>query len=79
MILQEARRGPHFGAAIKKASTTLAAHQACIKRVMLSARNRKDWEEIPEDVRADLEFIWLETAEQAMAAGLDSSPSTKPT
>jgi ATP-dependent Lon protease len=58
---------------------TLAAHQAGIKRVMIPARNRKDWEEIPEDVRTDLEFIWLETVEQAMAAGLDARSSTKPT
>src|SRR6202008_3231762 len=37
-----------------------AAHRAGIKRVMLPARNRKDYEDIPDEVRNDIEFIWLE-------------------
>jgi ATP-dependent Lon protease len=53
---------------------TLAAHQAGLKRVMLPARNRKDWEDIPDDVRNGLEFIWIETVDEAMKAGL--APAT---
>src|SRR5262245_55089967 len=35
----------------------VAAQSAGIRRVMLPARNRKDYEDIPEDVRKELEFV----------------------
>jgi hypothetical protein len=34
------------------------------------ARNRRDFEDIPEDTRKLLEFVWLERAEQAIEAAL---------
>jgi ATP-dependent Lon protease len=49
----------------------VAAHSAGIRRVMLPARNRKDFDDIPEEVRNQVEFIWLERVEQAVAAALD--------
>jgi ATP-dependent Lon protease len=49
----------------------VAAHGAGIRRVMLPARNRKDFDDIPEEVRKQIEFIWLERVEQAVAAALD--------
>jgi ATP-dependent Lon protease len=49
----------------------VAAHRAGIKRVMLPARNRKDFEDIPEEARRELEFIWLERVEEAIAAALE--------
>jgi ATP-dependent Lon protease len=49
----------------------VAAHGAGIQRVMLPARNRKDFDDIPEEVRKQIEFIWLERVEQAVAAALD--------
>ncbi len=48
----------------------LAAMLAGIKTVMLPARNRKDWEDIPEETRAALQFVWLETVDQALATAL---------
>ncbi|MEM7022070.1 MAG: endopeptidase La [Pseudomonadota bacterium] len=48
----------------------LAAHRAGIKRVMLPARNRKDFEDIPESARDALEFVWLEQVDDAMRAAL---------
>ena len=45
----------------------IAAHGAGIKRVMLPARNKKDFEDIPEEVRKGLEFIWLERVEDAVS------------
>src|SRR3974390_3477642 len=47
----------------------VAAHRAGIKRVMLPARNRKDFEDIPEEARSELEFVWLERVDDAVAAG----------
>jgi ATP-dependent Lon protease len=36
----------------------------------LPARNRRDYDEIPEDARSRLEFVWLETVDEAIAAAL---------
>jgi ATP-dependent Lon protease len=44
----------------------LAALAAGIRRVMLPARNRKEYEEIPAEAREKMEFIWLERVEDAM-------------
>jgi ATP-dependent Lon protease len=49
----------------------VAAHSAGIKRVMLPARNRRDFDDIPEIARRDMEFIWLERVEEAVAAALE--------
>jgi ATP-dependent Lon protease len=49
----------------------VAAHRAGIKRVMLPARNRKDLEDIPQEARRELELIWLEQVEEAIAASLE--------
>ena len=43
----------------------LAALQAGIKVVMLPARNRKDLDDIPEEARSKLQFVWLDTVDDA--------------
>jgi len=48
----------------------VAAAAAGIKRVMLPARNRRDYDDIPEEVRKALEFVWLEKVDDAVASGL---------
>ena len=48
----------------------VAAAAAGINRVMLPARNRRDYDDIPEEVRNKLEFIWLERVEEAVAQAL---------
>jgi ATP-dependent Lon protease len=53
----------------------IAAHRAGIRRIMLPARNRKDFEDIPEDVRKQVEFVWLERVDEAVAAALESPPA----
>ncbi len=53
----------------------LAAARAGIRRVMLPARNRKDYDDIPENAREQLEFIWLERVEDAIAEVLE--PATE--
>ena len=52
-----------------------AAHQAGIKRVMLPARNRKDFEDIPDEARKQLEFVWLERVDEAVSSALESKTS----
>jgi ATP-dependent Lon protease len=51
----------------------IAAARAGLKRVMLPARNRKDYEDIPQEVRDQLEFIWLERVEEAASAALETT------
>jgi ATP-dependent Lon protease len=48
----------------------VAAAAAGITRVMLPARNKRDYDDIPEEVRNKLEFVWLEKVDDAVAAGL---------
>jgi ATP-dependent Lon protease len=55
----------------------LAALRAGITTVLLPARNRKDLEEIPEDARTRLTFVWLETVEEALGAAL-AQPAAAP-
>ncbi|MBV9995003.1 MAG: endopeptidase La [Caulobacteraceae bacterium] len=49
----------------------VAAAGAGITRVLLPARNRRDYEEIPEEARKKLEFVWLERVEDAVAEALE--------
>ena len=51
----------------------VAAHRAGIRRVLLPARNRKDFEDIPEEVRKALAFVWLERVDQAVEAALEAA------
>ncbi|MDO8938654.1 MAG: endopeptidase La [Methylicorpusculum sp.] len=44
----------------------IAAARAGIKTVMLPARNQRDFEEIPEAVRNQLNFVWLEKVDDAL-------------
>jgi ATP-dependent Lon protease len=52
----------------------VAAAAAGVTRVMLPARNRRDYEDIPEEARKQLEFVWLERVEDAVAAALNPAP-----
>jgi len=56
----------------------LAALQAGIKRVLLPARNRHDFDEIPEEARNQLEFVWLEKVDDALVAALTETQSPEP-
>jgi ATP-dependent Lon protease len=44
----------------------LAALRAGITTVLLPARNRNELDEIPEDARRQLQFVWLETVDDAV-------------
>jgi ATP-dependent Lon protease len=48
----------------------LAALRAGITTVMLPKRNQRDLEEIPEDARRQLEFVWLETVADAASTAI---------
>jgi ATP-dependent Lon protease len=49
----------------------LAAHRAGIKRVIVPERNRHDLDEVPEDVRNELEFVFASEMEMVLDAALE--------
>jgi ATP-dependent Lon protease len=55
---------------------TLAALRAGIHTVLLPGRNRKDLEEIPEEARKQLTFVWLDNVDDALKAALE--PAAEP-
>ncbi|MCM1129535.1 MAG: endopeptidase La [Alistipes senegalensis] len=52
----------------------LAALRSGIRTVMLPARNKKDLDDIPKDAQEKLNFIWLETVDDALKAALAKAP-----
>ena len=52
---------------------SLAALRAGIPTVLLPKRNQKDFEDIPTSAREKLNFIWLETVDDALQAALESA------
>ncbi len=51
----------------------LAAHRAGIRSIILSERNRKDIQDVPEEVRNELEFICVQTVEELLERALGLS------
>ena len=49
----------------------VAAARAGLKTVILPARNRKDYEEIPETARNELNFVWAEKVEDVVENALE--------
>lgn len=54
----------------------VAAAAAGITRVILPARNRRDFEDIPEDACNRLEFIWAERVDDVVEAALEEKRAT---
>ena len=48
----------------------LAALRAGIKTVMLPARNERDLDDIPQDAREQLKFVWLKDVDDALTAAI---------
>ncbi|HMN86051.1 MAG TPA: endopeptidase La [Bauldia sp.] len=58
---------------------TAAAARAGLTRVMLPARNRRDIDDVSPDAKAKLEFVFLETIDDAVAAALEAVPAATAT
>ncbi len=58
----------------------LAAHRAGIKRVIVPERNRGDLDEVPEEVKRDLEFVFVGRMDQVIDAALEEklAPRRRP-
>jgi ATP-dependent Lon protease len=55
----------------------VAAARAGIKTVILPARNRRDFEDIPQSVRTKLEFVWAERIDDVLARALEDAPAQR--
>jgi ATP-dependent Lon protease len=53
----------------------LAALRAGIRAVMLPSRNQRDLDDIPAEAREQLQFVWLETVDDAIATALSKTSS----
>jgi len=52
----------------------LAAHRSGLKKVILPVRNEADLEDLPEEVRKSIEFVFAETVDDVLNAALDNAP-----
>ncbi len=55
----------------------VAAAAAGLTRVMLPARNRRDFDDIPQGARDKLQFVWLERVDDAIAGALEAASPAK--
>jgi len=56
----------------------LAAHRAGIKRVLIPERNKADLEEVPAEIKNELEFIACSRMDQILEAALEEKLTPKP-
>jgi ATP-dependent Lon protease len=52
---------------------TVAAARAGIRTVILPARNRRDFDDIPESARQRLQFVWAERIDDVLSAALEGT------
>jgi ATP-dependent Lon protease len=55
----------------------LAAHRAGIKRVIVPERNKPDLDEVPAEVKNDLEFVFVSKMDQVLDAALEEKLAPK--
>jgi ATP-dependent Lon protease len=53
---------------------TVAARRAGLRAVILPRGNEKDLPEVPEEVRRDLKFVWVDTMDQVLEHALERAP-----
>jgi len=56
----------------------VAAARATLSTVILPARNRKDYEDVPEGARDALRFVWAERVEDVIEAALEPANQQTP-
>ena len=56
----------------------LAAHRAGLKEVILPQRNEGDLDDVPEQVRNEMEFHLVDTVDQALAIALEAAGTDVP-
>lgn len=57
----------------------LAAHRSGLKTVILPVRNKEDLEELPEEVRQSMNFVFAKSVEDVLNAALEPAKKTRST
>jgi ATP-dependent Lon protease len=55
----------------------LAAHRAGLRAVLLPMRNERDLEDVPEEVRQEMKFVFIETVDDVLQAALESKTAAR--
>jgi ATP-dependent Lon protease len=55
----------------------LAANRAGIKRVIAPSRNRVDLEEVPEEVKREIDFVFVDHIAEVIDAALEEAPASR--
>lgn len=55
----------------------LAAHRSGLKTVILPERNEADLEDLPEEVRQDIKFVFVETVDDVLEAALEPAKKVR--
>ena len=56
----------------------LAAHRSGLQTVILPSRNEADLEDLPDDVREAIKFVFVDTVDEVLKAALTPPPARKP-
>jgi len=56
----------------------LAAHRSGLKTVILPTRNQADLEDLPQEVRQEIQFVFAETVDEVLDASLENLKKGKP-
>ncbi len=56
----------------------LAAHRAGLKTVILPRRNEKDVDDVPEDIRKEISFVFADRVDEVLANALTELPAPPP-
>jgi ATP-dependent Lon protease len=53
----------------------LAAHRSGLKTIILPKRNEADLEDLPKEVREEIDFVFVDTVDQVISAALETAPT----
>jgi len=56
---------------------SLAAYRAGVKTLILPKENQKDMVEIPDEIKRNVRFVFVETMDQVLKLALDKKPEGK--
>jgi ATP-dependent Lon protease len=54
----------------------LAAHRAGVRRLLMPERNKPDLEEVPKEIKDELEFVFVQRMDQVLENGLEAMPKS---
>jgi ATP-dependent Lon protease len=55
----------------------LAAHRSGLRTIILPKRNEVDLEDIPDEIRKEISFVFVETVDEVLEAALEPAPKVK--